>query len=209
LKYRQENFTSTNNECGNISLLGATLTSILSLFLLFLVLKMQVEYREAQYRKKSYLCFKYLVTQTEDYVALMTKFNWALRSAYTAQFSGAGTKEAQAIFKGLVAFRNTRHISYMKNLLTNKYCSFPASADFVKNLPYQTKSIFILKTAIDETVKVRANKWKNTVAIIPKQIRALHIFWLIANFSLDGEFLPNFQYSSKEVGKKALLSSNP
>lgn len=208
MKLIQEIFTPANNEKGSISLLGATLTSILSLFLLFLILKMQLEYREAQYRKQSYLCFKYLVTQTEDYVSQMTKLNWALRSAYVAQYSVIGTSEAAAVFKTLVLYRNGFHISYVKNLLHNKYCSFPESLGFVKNQPYQVKSIFLLDTSIDETSKVRDHKWRNTVTINPKKIRSSHLFSLTADFSIESSFAPNLHYTSKEVGKKDLLNWN-
>lgn len=206
MKLLQKIFTTTKNEKGSVSLLGATFTSILSLFLLFLVLKMQLEYREAQYRKQSYLCFKFLVSQTESYVSQMTKLNWALRSAYAAQYSGVATKEAAVAFKALVIYRNGRHVSYVKNLLQNRYCSFPESMSFVKTQPYQVKNIFVLDTAIDETTKVRASKWKNIVTISPKKIRATRLFSLTADFSIESSFLPKLHYTSKEVGKKDLLN---
>ena len=195
-------------ERGNVTLLGATLTSLLSLFLLFLVVKMQIEYREAQYRKKSYLCFRYLTIQTEDYVSHMTKLNWALRTAYAAQFSVTASEAAVVIFKNLVLFRNARHISYVKNLLENKYCHFPETADFVKNIPYEVTNIFVLNTLIDETTQVKAHKWKNTLSLTPKNIRASRLFWLTANYSIENAFMPNFRYTSREIAKKELLSLN-
>lgn len=198
-----------NNQRGSISLLGALLTTILSLFLLFLVLKMQVEYREAINRKKTYLCFKYLTHETENYISLMTKFNWAVRTAFLAQASVIASKEAKITFESLVKMRNLSHISYMKNLLKNNYCSYPESGTFVKNTPYKTLSMFLLETNKDQTTKLKAREWKNTIVMKPNKIRSSHIFGIAADFSLDGEFLPNFHYKSKEVGIKALLNLNP
>lgn len=208
MKQIQENYISIGNETGSISLLGATLTAILSLFLLFLVLKMQIEYKEAQYRKESYLCFKYLTTKTESYVSQMTKFNWALRTAYAAKLSVAGTEEAEVIFKNLVLFRNAGHISYVKNLLHNKYCSFSSSRDFVKNQPFKINNLFALETAFDETTKIRAHEWENTVSISPKKIRVSKIFLIKVDFTIEDPFYPNLKYRSKEVGRVDLLSLN-
>jgi hypothetical protein len=206
LKSKHENFTIFKNNQGSISLLGATFTTILSLFLLFLVLKMQVEYREAKYRKQTYLCFKYLSTQTSDYVSMMTKFNWMLRTAYVAQASIVASEEAAAAFKGLIILRNARHVSYMKNLLNNNYCSYPESVDFIKNLPYQTKSMFVLDTAIDETTIIRAMKWKNIITKIPNKIRKSKIFFIVVEYTLNSSFASNLQIKSKEVGKTVLLN---
>lgn len=208
MKYGREIYIISKTNRGSVSLLGAVLTSLVSLLLLFFALKMQVEYREAQYRKRSYLCFKYLTNQTKEYVSEMTKLNWALRTAYSAQFTGITTKEAVVIFKNLVIYRNVRHVSYVKNLLQNKYCSFPESGDFVKNIPYQVKNIFILDTALDETTKLKVAKWKNAISIIPKKIRASRIFFITVDFSLESAFSPNLAYSSKEIGKKGLLNLN-
>jgi hypothetical protein len=165
---------------------------------------MQTEYREAQYRKRSYLCFKYLISQTEGYISQMTKLNWALRSAYAAQLSGVATEESVVIFKGLVLYRNGLHLSYMKNLIQNNYCSFPETKDFVKNPPYKVKNVFVLDTSIDETTRIRAPIWKNTITMIPKNIRVSHIFLLSAKFSINNPFLPNLKYVSEEIGKKVL-----
>lgn len=194
------------NNRGNVSLMGASFTGILSLFLLFLVLKMQIEYQEAKYRKNSYLCMKYLVTKTNNYVSEMTKLNWSLRAAYIAQSSVVASEEAIIVFKGLVLYRNALHLSYVKNLISNNYCTYPESRDFVKNLPYQTKSIFILDTLIDETSKLRNAEWTNLITIFPKRIRANHQFTLSIHYSMENPFLPKLKYSSKEVGKMGLLS---
>jgi hypothetical protein len=136
----------------------------------------------------------------------MTKFNWALRTAYAAQFSGVVSEEAVATFKNLVLFRNTVHVSYMKNMLENKYCSFPETIDYVKNLPYESKDVFLLNTEIDETTKIRAHKWKNTVTLKPKSVRSSHIFWLTSEFSIENAFFPKFSYTMKEVKKMDLLN---
>lgn len=208
MKSTHKIYSKIQNNRGSISLIGASLTTILSLFLLFLIQKMRIEYNEAQYRKRTYLCFRYLTVQTENYVNSMTKFNWALRSAYAAQFSGVASEEAITIFKNLVTFRNAVHVSYLKNLMENKYCSYPESLEFVKNLPYQSKTVFLLDTEIDETTKIRANKWKSSVTLNPKSVRISHIFWLTADFSIETAFVPKFSYVAKEVRKMGLQNLN-
>ena len=188
--------------------MGAILTAILSLFLLFLVLKMQIEYREAVYRKDTYLCFRYLNKQTEDYVSLITRFNWAIRSAYLAQFSGVGSTQAAATFKGLVSARNIAHISYVKNLISNTYCSKLESNNFVKNLPYKTTNLFILDCKKDGTTEVRDKEWINIIAKIPSKIRLSHLFAIKIKYAIEGEFFPNFQVRSQEISMQDLPNLN-
>jgi hypothetical protein len=97
--------TSKNAEKGNISLTAAVLTALLSLLLLFFITKMKIEYREAVYRKDSYLCFHYLNRQTEKYITEMAIFNWSLRAAFAAQGSVVATAEAAEVFNALTIVR--------------------------------------------------------------------------------------------------------
>ncbi len=206
MKQKLKNFIIIGNNVGSISLLGACLTAILSLFLLFLVVKMQLEYREALYRKKSYLCFRYLNRQTETYIQTISQFNLALRSAYLAQFIDSTAASAKVLFKTLVIARNARHISYMKNLNFNPYCSFPETASFVNNLPYKTLNSFLLETNKDETTKIRAQEWKNIVTLISPLIRSSRIFSLEVTFFVEGEFSPKTKYQTREIKRMGLLN---
>ncbi|MDO9183834.1 MAG: hypothetical protein Q7U04_15575 [Bacteriovorax sp.] len=184
---------------GNISLTAAVLTSILALLLLFYVSKMKIEYKEALYRKDSYLCFQYLNIQTEKYIKEISIFNWSLSTAYAAQASGVATAQAIEVFNALTIARNIRHFFYLKNLANNKYCHFPESLSYLKNTPFQTQSNMALVTNIDETTIVRQNKWSYIYYKKPSGIRLKKSFCLKSEFQIQNAFLPITKILSQEI----------
>ena len=198
---------ATNNEKGSISLLAAILTLILSLIFIFYITKMKIEYREAVYRKESYLCFQYMNKKTIAYIGEMAKFNWALSAAYIAQFSAVATAEAIEAFKALVLARNIRHFNYIKNLATNKYCKIPETISYLKNIPFKTKETYALSTNINETTSMRQSKWTYQYYKLPKGIRLKNSFCLKSNFQMKNAFFPNLKFTSQEFQMTGLSSS--
>jgi hypothetical protein len=198
--------TSKNAEKGNISLTAAVLTALLSLLLLFFITKMKIEYREAVYRKDSYLCFHYLNRQTEKYITEMAIFNWSLRAAFAAQGSVVATAEAAEVFKALTIVRNIRHFYYMKKLASNKYCQLPETFSYLKNTPFQIQANLALITNIDETSIMRQNKWSYLYYKRPAGIRLKKSFCLKSEFQMEDVFIPKVTYTSSEVQIAGLSS---
>ena len=198
-KTRSLHQTHLKNEKGSISLTAAILTIILSLVLLFYVTKMKIEYREAVYRKESYLCFFFLNRQTQLYINEMTKFNWSLSAAFIAQGSVVATSEAIEVFKLLVMARNIRHFYYLKKLATNKYCQLPETFSFLKNTPFKTQANLALITNIDETSIMRQKKWSYLYYKNPIGIRIKKSFCLKSTFQMENIYYPKTKYTSAEV----------
>jgi len=195
-----------NNEKGSISLTAAALTLILSLIFIFYITKMKIEYREAVYRKESYLCFQYMNQKTISYISEMAKFNWALSAAYIAQFSVVATAEAIQTFKALVLTRNIRHFNYIKNLTTNKYCRIPEAISYLKNIPFKTKANYALSTNINEASIMRQSKWTYQYYKLPKGIRLKNSFCLKSDFQMKNAFFPSLKLTSQEFQMTGLSS---
>lgn len=191
--------SSKNNEKGNISLVAAILTALLSLLLIFYTTKMKINYREAKYRKESYLCFHYMNIQTEKYIKEMAAFNWSLRTAFLAIGSVVATAEALEVFRALNIARDIRHFYYLKKLANNKYCKLPETISYLKNTPFRILPNLALQTNIDKTSIMRQNKWSYLYYKNPTGIRLKKSFCLKSEFQMKNVFIPNTTYSSKEV----------
>lgn len=197
-KFIQE--TRKSHKKGNITLIAALFTLMISALLMFFVFKFKVELKEARYRKDSYLCFHYLNIQTENYFSDMVKFNWALRTAFAATFSVVGTAQAEAAWNALKIARNARHLYYIKNLVSNQYCKGKISNfPYLQKQPFETNRAYLLSTNLDGTAKLKEEQWKITYYQKPDGIRLNKSFCLEAEMSAEGAFIPNFKIKTQEI----------
>lgn len=185
---------------GSISLVGANLVLVLSALLLFLVTKMQIEYREALYRKDSYLCIHYLNTKTLSYIHKMARYNNALRAAYIAITISPSSPIAHTALKTITLLRNGEHFVYLKNINQYPYCSQLEVLPYLAHLPFKVHSNLSLVTLIDETSIIKEKKWSLTTMKRPSKIRFKKAFCLKSTFTLDGEFFPNPKLETQELG---------
>lgn len=192
--------TKKSHKGGNITLMAALLTLMISGLLMFFAFKFKVELKEARYRKDSYLCFHYLNIQTENYFSDMVKFNWALRSAFAATFSIVGTAQAEVVWNALKIARNARHVYYIKTLVSNQYCKGKISnLPYLQKQPFETNRAYLLSTELDGTAKLKEEQWKITYYQNPEGIRFNKSFCLEVEMSADGAFLPNFKIKTQEI----------
>lgn len=203
LNEKQSSFiqeTRKSHQKGNITLIAALFTLMISALLMFFVFKFKVELKEARYRKDSYLCFHYLNIQTENYFSDMVKFNWALRTAFAATFSVVGTAQAEAVWNGLKIARNARHLYYIKNLVSNQYCKGKISnLPYLQKQPFETNRAYLLSTELDGTAKLKEEQWKITYYQKPDGIRLNKSFCLEAEMFAEGAFIPNFKIKTSEI----------
>lgn len=186
---------------------AAILTALLSSLLLFYVIKMKTEYAEALYRKKSYLCSRYLNIQTEKYIKEMSIFNWSLRAAFAARSSVIGGVSGEIIWKGLTFTRNLRHFNYIRKISKNNFCQLPETISYLTNTPFKIQKTLSLETFIDETSIVRKNQWSNIYYKNPNGIRLKKSFCLKSSFTVKNAFDPKPTHQSEEVEVKVLSSS--
>lgn len=207
----QDKFTKTTRELiapskGNISLTAAILAVILSSMLFFYVNKMKIEYAEALYRNDSYLCSRYLNTQTEKYIKEMSIFNWSLRAAFAAKFTVISGVPGEVIWKGLIISRNIRHFNYIRKLSKNRFCHLPETLSYLTNTPFKIQKNLSLETNIDETSIVGENQWTYTYYKVPKGIRLKRSFCLRSTFQIENAFTPKTAQQSEEIPIKDLSS---
>lgn len=195
-----------NKQKGNISLSAASLISIIAILLLFYLTKMQIELKEAIYRKDSYLCFQYLNIKTKDYIEDMGRFNIALRAAFLARDTIISGVAGTIIFEGLTIARNTRHLIYLKNIAQNKYCHLPETSSYLLSTPFLINKTMTLITKVDQTSIVRQNKWSYILYKMPKAIRLKKSFCLKSNFEIQNSFFPRPNYKTTEIMNEDLLS---
>jgi hypothetical protein len=200
--------TPKNKQKGSLTLAAALITALLSLTLLFFVTKMKIEYKEALYRKESYLCFHYLNVKTQKYIDEMAYFNVALTAAYLALHSAVATAEAMEAFKALILSRNIRHFVYIKSLIQNSNCKKLEGQNFLKNTPFKIQPNFALITKSDETSIVRQKEWSITYFKRPSGIRLKKSFCLKSHFSISSAYLPQTLVDSTEIPIVVLSSSN-
>lgn len=187
------------NQKGNITFAAIVFVLIISSLLYFYVFKMQIEFREAVYRKESYLCFRFLNKKTESYIGDMAKFNNALRAAFAAKNTVVNGVSGEVIFRGLVYTRNARHFYYLKQLVANDYCDKSDSLNYLNQLPFITNLSGSLETNIDETTKVRTKQWASVIYKIPSGIRLRKSFCLKTEFQMEGAFFPNLKTKTEEI----------
>lgn len=188
-----------SNQKGSITFVAVLFVLIVSALLYFYVGKMQIEYKEAVYRKDSYLCFRFLNKKTESYINEMAKFNIALRAAFLAKSTVVDAGAGEVAFRALIYTRNARHFYYLKELVSNNYCEKSDSLNYLTQLPFQTNTSGTLETNIDETTLVRSNQWTSTIYKVPRGIRLKKSFCLKTEFQIKGAFFPNLKMSSEEV----------
>lgn len=187
---------------GNISLMAAIMTLMLSALLLFFATKNKIELNESRYRKKSYLCFHSLNIETNNYIKSMGRFNLAIRTAFIATRSGVAAIPARLAFESLVKIRNVRHFYYIKSLIKNSHCPLSIiENDYLKKLPYKTNQSFSLDTNYDETSILRANQWTILLYLRPNGIRLKNSFALKAEYDLKSAFSTNYNLKTSEIAK--------
>jgi hypothetical protein len=205
LEKLQSKFVKTTKELiappkGNISLMAAILTALLSSMMLFYIIKMKTEYAEALYRKKSYLCSRYLNRETEKYIFEMAVFNWTLRAAFIAKSTILASAQSEIIWRGVTIARNIRHFNYVRKILKNKFCQFPETTSYFYNSPYKTQGTFTLETLIDETSILRSQKWTTTYYQKPSGIRLKKSFCLKSSWQLTDAFSKKASIQTEELG---------
>ncbi len=200
--------TPKNKQKGSLTLAAALITALLSLTLLFFVTKMKIEYKEALYRKDSYLCFHYLNVKTQKYIDEMANFNVALTAAYLALHIAVATAEATEAFRVLILTRNIRHFVYINSLIQNSNCKKLEGQNFLKNTPFKIQPNFALITKSDETSIVRQKEWSNTYFKRPSGIRLKKAFCLKSYFSIYSAYLPQTKVNLTEIPIVDLSSSN-
>ncbi|MBC7714889.1 MAG: hypothetical protein H7177_16195 [Rhizobacter sp.] len=199
------------NQDGSITLMAILLTLMVSALFMFFALKNKVELKEVQYRSNSYLCFKYLNVETENYIKAMSKFNIVLRSSYAGMFVPEPdiAAAAKALHEATILARSARHLVYVKNLLKNEYCKDTTeSLSYIKNFPYQISPAFILETNIDDTTKLKAHKWTITHYKLPSGIRLKNSFCLQADMQAEGELIPHYRIKTSELPMAAFSKLN-
>lgn len=172
------------NNRGEVSLIGLIVTIFIFTGFLISVLKMQETNIQIKNRATTYLCFKFILKRTEQYISKMAKLNLAIAGLTGTKFIPLVSVESEALRKAAKISQNILHISYLKNLVKNHYCKLPQTSSLIINLPYQTNKMAVLKRKIDGTVPIQRKEWK---IYLPSKDKK---FILVGNYQLKNKFSP-------------------
>jgi len=170
----------TRNQRGNTTLVGI-LTSLAAASLFMISFNnIKLTNYEIKKRTQTFLCFKYLITTTDKYIYTMGTTNEAILVLNAAKLIPATSQMAETTQKLIKSYQVYTHLSYLKKISANKYCSFSQASMFIYNAPYQ-----IAVREVDGTVKLRKPRWTNILT--DKDIRTPTIF-LKASYQLRNRF---------------------
>jgi hypothetical protein len=194
------------NEKGFGTLLGISLTFVLSLIFYLYLGMLKIENREIFERTETYLCFKELNDSTKNYISKVGLINKSILIAQGAKLSGVLTPEAQASIDTLKILRGIIHLKYIKSLSITKHCSLKQSSSFLTHLPYETTTPLVLVSGADETTIVKDHEWTLNIFCNPIGLRKTHLYFLKIHYHLLSQLDSTLKVQLEEMGSQALLN---
>jgi hypothetical protein len=181
------------NKDGSITFVGIAIMLILSSLLIISLKKMDAINKSIRNRSQTYLCFKYLIVETDNYITKMAYLNRAIATLYPLTFTPEAAA-AEIAIKTAITSQYITHFSYLKNISKNRYCSFYQATNFVTNIPF-----LISKRSINQTAKIRRNRW--IITVTSKKIKLI----LRGQYRLKNRFTKKAKLKVKEINKEELL----
>ena len=179
---------------GNTTISGMLICLMISSTILYDIFKLYQNQKSLLNRSQLYLCFKYLDINTESYIKNITIGNYSIQAInISAIINPATTNASRAIIQQV---QQIAHYSYLKKILSNKYCSTLQAASFIKNTPYLTNAIGVLKRNKFGVTITKQNIWNIYILGQEQKILVKGVYTLDGPYSyLEKEY---FQDLMKE-----------
>lgn len=182
-----------NKQNGQATLLFVSVFTIITLFFTYFAYQQFYNFSLIKERAKTYLCYKFLHTKTIKYSSQMALANTTLMGLYPLTLLPPTAPAARSTRLMVMAAQTAMHISYLKSLLKNNFCSFTQAAFFIKNIPYRYSGP-ILKRNYAYVALQRKKKWKNYVTATKEPY-----FTIIGNYQLSNVFAEIKFIKSQEI----------
>ena len=192
--------TLVKNERGGVTLVSLLLFVVLFSWSILAIFEARETHRQIKVRAKTYLCFKYLTHQTEAYIDRMSSYNIKIEAIYPISLIPVPPgPAAKAAWQALIAGQTMTHVSYLKNMFSNHYCSAREGAIFAIQAPYNTVRRF------DGTVGLGRKQWTVYLPSTSNMLtREKGHFVLRGSYSLSSAFSPAFSLVNQELPLQAL-----
>jgi hypothetical protein len=119
------------------------------------------------------------------------------------------TAEAETTRKALKIAQAGLHVSYLKKIQANQYCSIESKTLFMLNQPYETSKVVLLDTTLDGKTKLRKDTWNLMISKIEKGIRFKHLFYLDLKVELESIYQSAIKTTIAEKEIKDSLNLKP
>lgn len=189
MKFMRSCLYILGDEKGEISFLGFTILLFVLSFCFITILKQIHLIQELRESHKKHLCIKYLFVETERYVSRITKLNFSIRTGLAMSIVPATRIQGKALIKTSKLGQNILHISYLKNISSNRYCDVTFKAFFLRSLPYQTRKLgSFLRRRVDGTTMIRKKKWSHHF-LISKRRKSMELVKMSLSLKSSFSFL--------------------
>lgn len=200
-KIEQKFITDTKalliNKKGNLSIFFGLILLMLTALFTLLSLKMKSDYNYANYRKESYLCYRFLNINTENYINTVNKLNVAIDVALAAIFFTGTNTLWIAAKKALDSYHNFMILQF-KN---SKYCSTLDALTYFKNFPYKIKGPFMqLELSNEGTAQLKEKKWTSFILKKSNGFSKKKAFCLKRTWELENAYFAKPKFSDQEIG---------
>lgn len=152
-----------NSKEGSLSFAGILLSMIFILYFFFSLLALSQDHYKLKKRVQLYLCFKYLHQRTLSYTQTINRQNIKILSTYTLTIIPWLSPYMKSLKTSIQYIQATTHLSYMKNLISNKWCSLNQGSFFIKNIPYKVSSAGQFLRGFFGTVLLGRKRWTNII----------------------------------------------
>lgn len=192
---------------GNISLISVIL--VLAIFSGYInsLFELKNNHLSIKNRLKLYLCFKYLNKATKKYIKRMNAYNGVIQVTNAMKLNPKTTAAAQTTQKLTIVLQNLYHLSYVKKIISNRYCTSTQPFFYIKKIPYQTKTLFKLQRGPDKTTELRKKKWQVYLTFPVKKLKKISAtkkITLKAQFKVKSKYSLKVSFTSEERGLMVL-----
>ena len=123
--------------------------------------------KRALSKSNIYLCYLYLDKSSKKYFKQITSYNRLIK---ISSLSLLIPKYRLIVEKVISSFKNAQnyiHFLYMKNLLNNQFCNNLLAISFLKNTPFKTNKLLLLKRGALKMTILKKSFWTNFIFNIP------------------------------------------
>jgi hypothetical protein len=183
---------------GSTTIVGMLICLMIGSTILYDILKLYQIEKSIFNRSQLYLCFKYLDINTESYIENIVLGNYSIQAINISAIINPATSNASRAL--IQQAQQIAHYSYLKKMISNNYCSTLQATFFIKNTPYSTNAIGILRRNKFGVTITRQNIWN--IFILGQEQKTL----LKGVYYLDGPYSHLEKEHFQDLMKEDLLN---
>lgn len=181
------------NQKGSITLMGALISSILALALIFLIVGGKYLLLANHHRSQTYLCTKYMIKSLDTYSKVINGGNLALIALQTLAIVAPELLPGKKL---IIAAQEAAHILTMGKIIRYRHCTTWQRLAIIRAWPFQTIGMLKLKRlpVIDTVKQIQKNKWSTIIPSLPPRP-----FIIKLNFKKKQNLMRHWVLSCKEI----------